>query len=230
LTITVHHLNNSRSQRVLWLLEELQVSYEITKHQRDPKTMAAPPSLRAVHPLGKAPVIEDDDRVVAESANILEYILERHGDGRLQPQEGDEDARLRYRQFMHYAEGGLMPIMLLALVFAELEKAPVPFFLKPVLRGVAGQVKKRFIAPQTGLHLRYLDAELARRTWFAGEELTAADIQMSFPIEAAATRSGEFDRKYPHLRAFLDRVHARPAFRRAEERGGGFLSGDSFQT
>jgi glutathione S-transferase len=216
--IVVHHLNNSRSQRILWLLEELGLPYEIKKYQRDPKTMLAPPELRAVHPLGKSPVISDGDTVVAESGAIVEYLVERYGDGRLAAAPGTPE-RLRYTYYLHYAEGSAMPPLLLKLVFDRVESTPAPFFVKPIARAIARKVKDSFVLPQIRQHLVYLESELAQRTWFTGEEFSAADIQMSFPLEAAAMRGG-LDNNYPKLTGFLERIHARPAYRRALERGG----------
>ena len=216
--IVVHHLNNSRSQRVLWLLEELGLEYEIVRYQRDPKTMLAPPALRAIHPLGKSPVITDGDVTVAESGAIVEYLVERYGNGMLVPPPGTADKR-RWTYFMHYAEGSAMTPLLMKLVFDRVESGPAPFFVKPVARAIAHKVKSMYIQPQIEQHLDYLEAELSQHPWFAGEHFSAADIQMSFPLEAAAARAG-LDGKRPHLRAFLDRIHARPAFQRALERGG----------
>jgi len=220
--IIVHHLNNSRSQRILWLLEELGLAYEIKKYQRDPKTMLAPPELRAVHPLGKSPVISDGDTVVAESGAIVEYLTERHGVGAegsaLAPAPGTPE-RLLYTYFLHYAEGSMMPPLLLKLVFDRVANGPAPFFVRPIARGIAGKVLGTFVQPQIDRHLGYLEAELGKRTWFAGSQFSAADIQMSFPLEAAAARGG-LDGRYPNLVAFLERIHARPAYRQALERGG----------
>jgi glutathione S-transferase len=215
--IVVHHLNNSRSQRILWLLEELGLEYEIKKYQRDPKTMLAPPELRAVHPLGKSPVIQDGDAIVAESGAIAEYLVERQG-GALAPAPGTP-ARRHYTYFLHYAEGSAMPPLLLKLVFDQVEKSPAPFFVRPIARAISDKVKRSYVLPQIRQHLAYLDGELGKRTWFAGDDFSAADIQMSFPLEAAASRGG-LDGQYPNLVAFLDRIHARPAYRRALERGG----------
>jgi glutathione S-transferase len=217
--ITVHHLNNSRSQRVLWLLEELALPYEIVRYQRDPKTMLAPPALRAVHPLGKSPVVTDDGRTIAESGAIIEYILEQHGPGRLEPALGS-DERLRFRYFLHYAEGSLMPLMVMKLVLSSIPRAPMPFFIKPVAKGVSEGVQTRFLKPQTETHLAFVESELAKRPWFAGAEFTAADIQMSFPLEAATARAGLSATKYPNTVGWLARIHARPAYQRALERGG----------
>lgn len=216
--IVVHHLNNSRSQRILWLLEELGLAYEIKKYQRDPKTMLAPPELLAIHPLGKSPVISDDGTVVAESGAIIEYLLERYGHGRLVPPAGTPD-KLRYTHILHYAEGSAMTPLLMKLVFDRVETGPMPFFAKPIARAIAQKVKKTYVMPQIVSHLKFLESELNKSTWFAGEEFSAADIQISFVLEAAAARGG-LGAQYPKLDAFLARIHARPAFLRALERGG----------
>ncbi|VWX57478.1 Glutathione S-transferase [Burkholderiales bacterium 8X] len=217
--ITVHHLNNSRSQRILWLLEELDLPYEIVRYQRDPKTMLAPPSLRAVHPLGKSPVVTTDDGLtLAESGAIIQTLIERHGAGRLAPAAGSDDA-VRYRYWLHYAEGSLMPPLLLKLVFDRIETAKMPFFAKPIAKAIAARAKASFITPNLVSHLNFLEAELAHRPWFVNEALTGADIQLSFPIEAAAARGG-LDSSRPRLMDFLARIHARPAYQRALERGG----------
>ncbi|MEX1829538.1 glutathione S-transferase family protein [Luteibacter sp. CQ10] len=218
--ITVHHLNNSRSQRILWLLEELGLPYEIVRYQRDPKTMLAPKELRAVHPLGKSPVVVDGEVTVAESGAIIEYLVDRYGEGRLRPAPGTPE-RLRYSQFLHYAEGSAMPPLLLKLVFRRMESAPVPFFAKPVARMLARGAQKTFVDPQLALHLDYLEAEIGKTGWFAGDAFSAADIQMSFPLEAAASRGALTD-AHPRLRDFLERIHARPAWKAALERGGDY--------
>jgi len=216
--ITVHHLNNSRSQRILWLLEELGLEYEIKKYQRDPKTMLAPPELKAVHPLGKSPVITDDGTVVAESGAIVEYLVERYGNGRLVPAAGTPD-KLKYTYFLHFAEGSAMSPLLMKLVFDRIETGPMPFFAKPIARGIARKVKEGFVNPNIQAQLDYLESELKARPWFAGSEFSAADIQMSFALEAAASRGG-LGAQYPQLSGFLQRIHARPAYARALERGG----------
>ncbi len=218
--ITVHHLNNSRSQRVLWLLEELGVPYEVVKYSRNPSSGMAPLALRQVHPLGKAPVIVDGGDVLAESGAILEYLLARYGEGRLVPPADTPEYQV-YLYWLHYAEGSAMPNLLLKLIFDQIETGPVPFFIRPVVRGLARAVKNSLVDPQLVLHLDHMEAELAGRTWFAGEMLSAADIQMSFPVEAAAARAG-LDASRPHLMAWLERVHARPAWARAVERGGAY--------
>lgn len=216
--ITVHHLNNSRSQRVLWMLEELGLEYEIKRYQRDPKTLLAPPELRAVHPLGKSPVITDGGLTLAESGAILEYLAERYGEGRMLPAAGTPE-RMRYTYWMHYAEGSAMPPLLLKLVFDRIETGPMPFFVRPIARGIARKVKEGYVEPQIERHLDYMEAELRKHLWFAGEGFTAADIQMSFPVKVAATRGG-LDERRPKLIDFLERIHARTAYRLAVERGG----------
>jgi glutathione S-transferase len=216
--IVVHHLNNSRSQRVLWLLEEIGVPYEVKRYERDAATMLAPPALRAVHPLGKSPVITDGDVTLAESGAIVEYLAGRYGEGRLVPAANTPE-RQRYTYWLHYAEGSAMPPLLLQLVFDRVESAPMPFFIRPVARAIAGRAKSSFIGPQIALHLDYIERELGQRPWFAGKDFTAADIQMSFPLEAAAARAG-LDGSRPKSAAFLERIHARPAYQKALERGG----------
>lgn len=216
--ITVHHLNNSRSQRVLWLLEELGIDYEVKRYERDPRTMLAPASLRSVHPLGKAPVVTDGEVVLAESGAIMEYLNDRHGQGRLIP-EPDTPERLRCTYWLHYAEGSAMPPLLLSLIFGRLPHGPMPFFIRPIARRISHKTMTSFVEPQLRLHFDYIEAELARSTWFAGETFTCADVQMSYPIEAAAAR-GVLDTSYPRLQAYLERIHARPAYQRALKRGG----------
>ncbi len=218
--ITVHHLNNSRSQRVLWLLEELGLPYDIQRYERDPETMLAPASLRQVHPLGKSPVITDGNLTLAESGAIVEYLVDRYGDGRLIPAPGTPE-RLRYTYWLHYAEGSAMPPLLLKLIFDKIEQSPMPFFARPIARGIVNQVKNSFINPQITQHLDYMEAELGKGTWFAGPDFTAADIQLSFPLEAAAARAG-LNASRPKLMAFLERIHSRPAYQQALERGGDY--------
>jgi glutathione S-transferase len=221
--ITVHHLDNSRSQRILWLLEELGKPYEIRHYRRDPKTMLAPPELRTVHPLGKSPVISDGGLVLAESGAIVEYLADRYAAGTLIPAHGTP-ARLRCNYWLHYAEGSAMPPLLLKLVFRRVAAAPMPFFVKPIAKGIARKVQRGFVDPQLKLHLDYLESELGDGEWFAGAAFSVADIQLSFPLEAFAARGG-LDAGYPRLSAFLQRIHARPAYRRALERGGEYRLG-----
>jgi glutathione S-transferase len=194
------------------------VPYEIKRYQRDKETMLAPASLKAVHPLGKSPVITEDGVTLAESGAIIEHLAER--EGRLVPARGSPEWQ-RYRYWMHYAEGSLMPPLLLKLVFDRLGKSKAPFFVRPIVRAIATKAKQGYVQPQIDLHLDYLEGELGKSTWFAGEDFSAADIQMSFPIEGAAARGG-LDARRPRLMAFLERIHARPAYRRALERGGEF--------
>jgi len=212
--LTVHHLNNSRSQRVLWLLEELGVPYEIVKYERDPKTNLAPPELEKIHPLGKSPVVTHDGATVAESAVILEYLVEQFGAGRLVPAQGSADYR-RYRYFMHYAEGSLMPFLLLRLITSKIRKAPL--LVRPIAKKIADTLDGTFVSPNLRRHIAFLDGELAKAPYFAGNELTAADIQMSFPMEAIAARVPDAPAR---LKDYIARIHDRPAFKRALERGG----------
>lgn len=215
--LTVHHLNRSRSTRVLWLLEELEVPYEIVRYDRDPKTLLAPPELAKVHPLGKSPVVVDDGNTVAESGAIIEYVIERHGNGRFVPEKGTP-AHLKYRYFLHYAEGSLMPPLLVKFIFARVKKAPLPFFVKPIARKIADGVSQQFADPNIARHLAFIDGALAESTWLAGDELTGADMQMSYPLEVLVSRSGM---DAPNrIRSFLDRMRARPAYQRAIEKGG----------
>jgi glutathione S-transferase len=214
--ITVHHLENSRSQRVLWMLEELGLAYEVRLYKREP-TMQAPASLRAVHPLGKSPVISDGDITLAESGAILEYLVETYGSGQFVPPPGTPE-RLRYRYFLHYAEGSLMPLLFMKLVFNRLPER-VPWAMRPVAKAISAGADQTLLTPQISNHFAFLESELGGRDWFAGKEFTAADIQMSFPIEAAAARAG-LDAKLPRLKDFVTRIQARPAYKRALEKGG----------
>lgn len=202
--IEVHHLNNSRSQRVLWLLEELGLPYEVVRYQRDPATMQAPPALRQVHPLGKSPVVRDGGETVAETGAIVEHLLERHGQGRLVPAAGSPEAA-RYRHWLHFAEGSAMPPLLVKLYAQRLGEPAAPLVAR--------------IDAQLAGMLDYLEAELGRSAWFAGGTLTAADIMMSFPLEVAVQRGG-LDATRPRLWALLNALQQRPAYRRALERGG----------
>lgn len=217
--ITVHHLNNSRSQRILWLLEELGLPYEVKRYQRDAKTMLAPRELLAVHPLGKSPVIRDGELVLAESGAIVEYLATRYASGLLVPEERTSE-HLRYVYWLHFAEGSAMPPLLMKLVFDRIESGKgMPFFVRPVARAIAARAKAAVVTPNLQRQLDFMEAELASREWFAGAAFTAADIQMSFPLEAAASRGG-LDEKRPKLSAFLKRIHDRPAYQRALEKGG----------
>jgi len=211
--LTVHHLNNSRSQRVLWLLEELGAPYEIIKYERDPKTSLAPEALQKIHPLGKSPVVTDNGNVLAESGAILDYLVEKHGRGRLIPRSDTPDY-IRYRYYMHYAEGSLMPFLLLRLLFGRIRKAPI--VVRPIAKVIANKVDAQFIAPNLTRHIAFLDGELAKSPWFAGD-FSAADVQMVYPMEAIAARvPGAPER----IKDWVTRAHARPAYQRALEKGG----------
>jgi glutathione S-transferase len=215
--IIVHHLHDSRSQRVLWLLEELGAEYEVKRYERDPKTRLAPKALTDIHPLGKSPVIQHGDLIVAETGAILEYLLETFPHSGLRPEHGTPEAR-RFTYWMHYAEGSAMTPLLLKLIFGEIPKRTT-FLVRPVAKAIAAKVGLNLIDPQIANHTAWWEAELARGTWFAGEHFTAADVMMSFPLEAAGSRVG-FGRDKPHCAAFLKRIRERPAYRRALERGG----------
>ena len=214
--ITVHHLNNSRSQRILWLLEELGLEYDIKYYERDPETMLAPDALRKVHPLGKSPVITDGDFTLAESGAIIEYLVDRYGNGRLIPSANTPE-RLRYTYWLHYAEGSAMPPLVMKLVFGQV-KEKTPFLLRPLAGAIVDKARSSYIDPQIKLHLDYMESTLEDSQWFAGSEFTAADVQMSFPVEAAAAESLGASR--PKLQDFLSRIHARPAYKKALDRGG----------
>lgn len=217
--IVVHHLERSRSHRVVWMLEELGVPYELRRYERDPRTLMAPPSLRAVHPMGKSPVIADGGLVLAESGAILEYLVDRYGASRFAPPPGTP-ARVRYSYWMHFAEGTAMPWLVMMLVFSRVEKARMPFFARPVARALSARVRESVILPNVRAMLEHADEELHERgPWFAGEAFTAADVQMSFPLEAATAHRAPVP---PAIAAFLGAIHARPAYRRAVERTGGF--------
>ena len=215
--ITLHHLNNSRSQRILWLLEELGLDYEIRFYERDAKTMLAPESLKKIHPLGKSPVITDGRNTLAESGAIIEYLAETYGPHLVPPSDGNDFTRYRY--WMHYAEGSAMPPLLMKLVFDNLTGPNMPWVMKPAAGLIAFGVKKKYIEPQLALHMEFMEGELQKRRWFAGQAFSAADIQMSFPLEAAHARQ-VLDDNHPALLAFLRRIHKRPAYVRALEKGG----------
>jgi glutathione S-transferase len=219
--LTVHHLNNSRSQRVLWLLEELAVPNEVVRYQRQ-ADMRAPRELRAIHPLGKSPVITDNGNTVAESGAIVEYIVATYGDGRLIPPANTPE-RLRYTYWLHYAEGSAMQPLLLKLLFTLMPKR-APALLRPLVRKVSNRALGAVVTPQLKQHMDYWESELGKSQWFAGGEFTAADIQMSFPLEAAAARGG-LDLDHPRAMAFLERIHSRPAYQRALGRGGPYQVG-----
>lgn len=221
--ITVHHLNNSRSQRILWMLEELGLKYEVQYHKRDPVTMLAPASLKAIHPLGKAPVLVDGNLTLVESGAILEYLIDKYGAGKFKPAAGSTDY-LRYNFWMHFAEGSAMTPLLLQLIFAKISNPPLPLPVKmlvwPIVKAIAMQVNKMLIAPNLKIHQNFMEAELGKSLWFAGAEFTAADVQMSFVVEATAMRGNLTATNRPKLFSYLQRIHARPAYKKALEVGG----------
>ncbi|KPF45584.1 glutathione S-transferase family protein [Rhizobium sp. AAP43] len=214
--ITVHYLDNSRAHRILWLLEELGVEYQVTVYPRTSE-YRAPEGLKAIHPLGKSPVIQDGGKVVAESGAIMEYLIETYGGEALVPAAGT-DERLRYRYWMHYAEGSAMPLLVMKLIFSRIPKQ-VPFFIRPIARMISDGVSRKLLDPQLADHLDFWIAELGKGDWFAGEAFSAADIAMSFPVEAGMTAIGS-DRDTSRLRDWMNRIRARPAYQRALARGG----------
>ena len=216
--ITVHHLENSRSQRILWLLEELGLEYGITKYDRDPKTNLAPAELQKLHPLGRAPIVTDGDNTLAESGAIIEYLVRTYDVGRLRPADGTSQ-RLSYTYWLHYAEGSFMALMILSLIISRIETAPMPFFAKPIAKGIAAKVRNGYLDANVKRNLDFMESSLNRSVWFCGDELTAADIQMSFAVEAASVRTNLRD-DYPNLAAYLGRMRARPAYKAALEKGG----------
>jgi glutathione S-transferase len=219
--ITLHHLENSRSQRFLWLLEELGVEYTIKHYKRDAKTSLAPPELLKVHPLGKSPVITDGDITVAESGAIVEYLLGKYDKGRLLPAEGTAERRA-YTYWLHYAEGTIMPLMIISLILTRIENAPMPFFIKPIAKGITGKVRANYLGPNMKRNLDFIEDTLSKSQWFCGDRMTGADIMMSFPLEAAAMRAGLKD-NYPHAAALLERIHALPTYKKALEKGGPYI-------
>ena len=214
--IKIHHLEHSRSQRILWLLEELSVPYQIVPYKRDPQTMLAPDTLRRVHPLGKSPVREDNGISIAETGAIIEHVIEAHGNGHLKPPAGTAEARA-WTYWMHYAEGSAMPPLLMKLVFQRLPQNANPL-MRPLVKGVAARAEAGFVDPRLKEHIDYWEQSLADTGWFAGKDFTAADIIMSFPLEAAASRAGAGNRR--NISGFLQSIHARPAYKAALEAGG----------
>ncbi|WP_428944950.1 glutathione S-transferase family protein [Pantoea sp. FN060301] len=214
--ITVHHLNNSRSQRVIWMLEELETPYQIKRYQRE-ATMLAPDSLKKVHPLGKSPIITDENRVIAESGAILEYLEERY-DAEKRLKLFDEEERLQSRYWLHYAEGSLMPLLVMKLIFSRMGKPPVPWLLRPVGSAFGKGVQKGYLDKQLATHRGYIEQHLASHEWFAGSRFSIADVQMSFPLQALTARGGAAGS--PAIQAWLSKVESRAAWQRALEQGG----------
>ena len=218
--ITVHHLNNSRSQRVLWLLEELNLPYEIKRYERDPKTIRAPKSLRDVHPLGKSPVITDGNITVAELGAIIDYLVRTYAKDTLSPSEDSAEFR-DYQYWMHFSEGSLMPPLLMRMLFEKVKTSPMPFFIKPVAKMIADKVLSTFVNPEITLNMSFVDQYLSKHTWFAGDNLSGADFQMSFPLEASVA-AGAINNKYPNIHAYVKRFQERDAYLKALEKGGDY--------
>ncbi len=217
--ITVHHLKQSRSHRVLWLLEELQIPYHLKTYERDPKAKTAPAELVKIHPLGKSPVITDGDKVVAESGAILEYILDNYGKGKLKPVDKNSDDFLKYQYFMHYTEGTLMPQLVLSLIFNMIPKQPMPFFVKPIMKEISRNIHKMYINPQIHLNLNFLESSLKDKKWFAGDDFSVADIQLGFAVYSAQSLlKDQFN--YPKLKQFLIEIQKRPSYQLALKKGG----------
>jgi len=214
--ITVHHLETSRSHRILWLLEELELPYEIKRYQRDKQTFLAPSELKQVHPLGKSPIVTDGDNTVAESGAIIEYLVDTYGEGRLKPPPGSAD-HLRYTYWMHAAEGSLMLYLLMRLFFSNIETR-APFLIRPIAKSITRQIDTSYLTPNLSAFLDYMEAELGRSEWFAGDTFTAADIQMGYPVDVAENRIGFGNRG--NLKAYLEKIRARPAYRAALDKGG----------
>jgi glutathione S-transferase len=218
--ITLHHLNNSRSQRIIWLLEELKLEYVIEYHLRDPKTYLAQDSLKGIHALGKSPVISDDktDIILAESGAIIEYLVQTYGK-HLMPEQGSVDY-WQYLYWMHFSEGSLMPPMVMNLVLSKMKDSPMPFFVKPIAKKIADQIVKQFSGPNIKRSLEFIEAHLCKNTWFCGDQLTGADIQMSFPLEASAARN--MVDQYPNILAYVKRFQALPTYKAALAKGGDY--------
>ena len=221
--ITVHHLENSRSQRTLWMLEALGVDYDIKRYSRDPATSLAPPELKAVHPLGKSPVITDGDITVAESGAIVEYLMEQYSGGKLQPADTPE-ARRDYTYWLHYAEGTMMPLLIIALLLRRVDEAKVPFFVKPIARDITGKLREAYLDRNLAANMKFMESTLADRPWFTGDHLTAADIHMSFILEGLNV-STDLESDFPNMAACLKRCHDDKNYQRAIERGGPFHLG-----
>lgn len=216
--LTIHHLENSRSQRILWLLEELGVDYDIKRYKRDRKTSLAPPELLAIHPLGKSPVITDGELTVAESGAIVDYLVNKYDNDQLLPAEGTPERRA-YTYWLHYAEGTFAPLMITSLIMSRIETAPMPFFVKPIAKGIVAKVRGGYLGQNIRRNLDFMEATLQKTIWFCGDAMTAADIQMSFAVEAAEVRTN-LATDYPKLSSFLERMRALPAYQAALEKGG----------
>jgi glutathione S-transferase len=219
--IILHHLNNSRSQRILWLLEELNLEYEVKHYQRDSVTNLAPNTLTLIHPLGKSPILTDGDITIAESGAIIEYLVgtyHKTSVGQLvDPQRGCEVHR-QYTYWLHFSEGTLMPPLVAKLVLDRVRTNTKPFFVKAIANKIVDKLMAAYYGPIIAKNMDYIESHLAHNAWFAGEELSGADIQMSFPLEAAVARGN--GKNFPNITNFVDKVHARPAYQAALEKGG----------
>ena len=218
--ITLHHLNNSRSQRIIWLLEELNLDFEIRSYERDLMTYQAPESLKKIHPLGKAPVLEDAGQVIAESAVIIDYLINQYA-LHLKP-SGEYKEQLSYQYWMHYAEASLMPFMVMKLVFEKIKTSPMPFFAKPIAKIIVNKANMSFIAPNIATHMQYIEKHLSEREWFCGNEISGADFQMIFPLEAAVARNLVNNEEYPNIVRYVRQVHSRPAYQAALDVSGDY--------
>ena len=215
--IVVHHLNNSRSQRILWMLEELELPYEVKRYQRDAVTNLAPRELKLVHPLGKSPVISDGEITVAESGAIIEYLAFTYGQKNMLPPQGTE-AHRQYTYWLHFAEGSLMPPMVAKLVFDKVRTNAKPCFVKMIANKIADKVMGGYFGPNITANMQFIEEHLANNPWFAGDQMTGADIQMSFPLEATVARGAAL--QYPHIAAFVKKIHSRAAYKAALAKGG----------
>lgn len=215
--VVVHHLNNSRSQRILWMLEELGIDYRIEHYARDKKTMLAPDSLKKIHPLGKSPVITDGDITVAETGAIIEYLASTYGSNMV-PAAGSAEHR-DYTYWMHYAEGSLMPYLVMTLVCDKIKTSPMPFFIRPIAKRIADGIMDGFVTPNLSNHLAFLEAHLAEREWFVGDSISGADVQMIFPLEAATQRGKQMS-QYPNISAYVKRIHALATYQSGLQKGG----------
>jgi glutathione S-transferase len=222
--LVLHHLNHSRSQRILWLLEELGVDYTIKLYERDPVTIRAPKSLKKVHPLGKSPVITDGDITVAESGTIIEYLLRTYDqNGAFKPEAGQKETDVSY--WLHFSEGSLMPPLLMALLFDKVKESPMPFFVKPIAKGISAKVMGDFVQPEIDSLLAFIETHLAGKEWFVGDTLTGADFQMSFPLEALVAKGKISDATCPNICAFVKRCQSRPAYLEGLSKGGDYEYG-----
>ena len=218
--LVVHHLNNSRSQRVLWALEELNVPYEVKRYERDLKTNLAPASLKKIHPLGKSPVITDGDITIAESGAIIEYLAQTYNKDKFIP-NNESEAYRQYLYWLHFAEGTLMPQLLLKLVLAKIVKNSPPFFIKPIAKGIVNKVMAGYVEPNLTANFDFIESHLKNNRWFAGDMLSGADIQMSFPLEAWAF-SDAGNQNYPEIKAYVKRFQDRAAYKNALKSGGAY--------